>query len=82
MSLIIGITLIIIGLTLFYALVLRPWLKSQGWAQRFFAWIEPLERNLFKKSETVLVGRLIWLCGAIVTINDGFIAYFSTLNIV
>jgi hypothetical protein len=81
MATFIGFTLIIVGLILAYALALRPWLKNQPWAARFFAWIEPFERNLFKKSETVLVGRLVWLGGAIVAVYDGFIAYFSTLDV-
>jgi hypothetical protein len=81
MTVFIGATLIIVGLILAYALAIRPWLRSQAWAQRFFAWIEPFERNVFKKSETVLVGRLVWLGGALVTLYDGFIAYFSGLNI-
>lgn len=81
MSLLIGITLIIVGLILAYALAIRPWLKTQAWAVRFFAWVEPFERNVFKKSETVLVGRLVWLGGAIVTLYDGFLAYFSSLNV-
>jgi hypothetical protein len=81
LSLIIGIVLILIGLTLAYALVLRPWLKNQAWAQRFFAWAEPAELALFKKSETVLVGRLVWLGGLIVGAYDGFVAYFSSMNV-
>lgn len=80
MSLLIGITLTVIGMILLYALMLRKWLVKQPWAQRFFAWIEPVEIALFKKSETVLVGRTVWLGGAIVTAYDGFLAYFSSLN--
>jgi hypothetical protein len=79
-SLLIGTVLIIIGAILFYALALRPWLKNQAWAQRFFAWIEPIELALYKKSETVLLGRLVWLGGAIVTLYDGFLAYFGSIN--
>jgi hypothetical protein len=79
-SLLIGITLTVIGLILFYALVLRKWLVKQPWAQEFFAWIEPFEIALYKKSETVLVGRLVWFGGLIVTGYDGFLAYFSSLN--
>lgn len=80
MALLIGITLIILGLVMAYALAIRPWLKTIPAAQRFFAWIEPFERNLFKKSETVLVGRLVWLSGAIVTLYDGATTYFAGLN--
>jgi hypothetical protein len=80
-TLFLGITITLIGLTMAYALVLRPWLRSQAWAVAFFAWVEPFERNVFKKSETVLVGRLVWLGGAVVTLYDGFLAYFSSLNV-
>jgi len=79
-SLFIGITLAIIGLLLLYALGLRRWLKNNGYAQQFFAWIEPAEIALFRKSETVLVGRLVWLGGLIVTIYDGITTYFIGLN--
>ena len=80
LSLIIGVPLILIGLIMAYALAIRPWLKNQPWAQRFFAWIEPAELALFKKSETVLMGRLLSIGGAIVTAYDGFMAYFSGLS--
>lgn len=80
MTLFIGATLIILGLILAYALALRPWLKKQVWAQKFFAWIEPAELALFKKSETVLVGRLVWLGGIITAGYDMFVQYFSGLN--
>jgi hypothetical protein len=80
LSLIIGVPLILIGLVMAYALAIRPWLKNQAWAQRFFAWIEPAELALFKKSETVLMGRLLSIGGAIVTAYDGFMAYFSGLS--
>lgn len=75
--------LAVVGFIVFvlaYALALRPWLKKQAWARGFFTTIEPAEIALFKKSETVLVGRLVWLCGLIVTAYDGFLAYFSSIN--
>jgi hypothetical protein len=65
---------------LVYALALRPWLKTKAWAQGFFTTIEPAEIALFKKSETVLVGRLVWLGGLIVTAYDGFVAYFGSID--
>jgi hypothetical protein len=71
---------LLVALAFLYALVLRPWLKKQSWAQGYFTAIEPYEIALFKKSETVLVGRLVWFGGLIVTAYDGFVAYFSTLN--
>jgi hypothetical protein len=36
----------------------REWLKTKTWAQPFFAWVEPIEILLFKKSETILFARL------------------------
>lgn len=80
MSILVGSVLAFIIFVLVYALVLRSWLKQQSWAQAFFTKIEPAEIALFRKSETVLIGRLVWLGGAIVTAYDGFIAYFSSLN--
>lgn len=72
---------LIVALGFIYALVLRPWLKKQDWAQSFFAWIDPLELALFKKSETILVGRLLWVGGAIVTLYDGLATFVHSLDI-
>lgn len=64
-------TLIIVGiiftLLLGYVLGGRAWLKSKSWAQGFFAWIEPVEIFLFKKSETILWARLKILTGLLLT---------------
>jgi hypothetical protein len=75
------IVALIIALLFLYAIKGREWLKSQPWAQRFFAWIDPIELALFKKSEQVLAGRLLWLGGAIVTAYDAVGAYFSNLDL-
>lgn len=58
---------VVTALLLFYALYGREWLKSKPWAGGFFALVEPIEIVLFKKSETVLFGRLLQLLGAILT---------------
>ena len=58
---------VITGLILWYALHGRDWLKSKSWAQRFFAWVEPIEIALYKKSETILVGRLLQFLGVVLT---------------
>jgi hypothetical protein len=42
---------LLVALAFIYALVLRPWLKKQSWAQGYFTAIEPFEIALFKKSE-------------------------------
>jgi len=73
--------IMLVASALLYALVLRPWLKGRPWAQRFFDRIEPLERRLFKKSETILVGRLLWIGGFIVTAYDGLAVFVSGLDI-
>lgn len=78
---IIGVLLVIAGILLFYALVLRPWLKKQPWAQGFFAKIDTLELALFKKSETILAGRVLWLGSGIVTIYDSAVVFFSNLDL-
>lgn len=71
------IALIFVAVAIWYALAGRRWLKDQPWAQAFFAAIEPIEIALFKKSETMLVARLLWLGGFIVTSYD-FIAVFAS----
>jgi hypothetical protein len=59
---------VITGLLLWYALQGREWLKSKSWAQGFFAWIEPIEIALFRKSETILFARLKILTGLLLTL--------------
>ena len=58
---------VITGLLLWYALQGRDWLKTKSWAQPFFDWIEPIEIVLYKKSETILFGRLLQLLGVALT---------------
>lgn len=56
---------LIVVLAAVYALWVRNWLKSKSWAQPFFAWIEPIEIALFKKSPTILFARLKVLTGVL-----------------
>lgn len=72
---------LIVALAFLYALVLRPWLKQKAWAKRFFDWIEPFEIALFQKSETILVGRLLWVGSAFVTFYDGIAAFAKSLDL-
>ncbi|MDI3563568.1 hypothetical protein [Bradyrhizobium sp. Arg816] len=76
-----GILTAIVVLVLVYALALRPWLKKQPWAQGFFASVDSLELALFKKSETILVGRLLWIGGLLVTFYDGLAVFVHSLDI-
>ena len=64
-----------------YALWGRAWLRSKPWAARFFAWIEPIELALYKKSETILLGRLIWVGGLLVTAYDAIAAFLGNLDL-
>lgn len=50
---------LIVAILLLYALWGRDWLKSKPWAQPFFERVEPIEIALFRKSETLLVGRTL-----------------------
>jgi hypothetical protein len=56
---------VITGLLLWYAMHGRGWLKSKSWAEGFFAFIEPVEIFVFKKSETILFARLKIIVGAV-----------------
>lgn len=78
--------LIIIGLLLlafivWYVMRGRAWLKTKPWAQSFFAWIEPIETALYKKSETLLVGRLMWVGGFFVTAYDSLAMFLPSLDL-
>lgn len=57
------ILLVIVCLVLCYAFVLRKYVK--GYFPSFFAWIEPIEANLWAKSRTILLARLTWLGGLV-----------------
>jgi hypothetical protein len=59
------ISIAIVALLTWYALWGRDWLKSKSWAQGFFAWIEPIEIRLFKKSQTILFARLKIVSGLV-----------------
>lgn len=71
----------VLALLLWYALRGRAWLQEKAWAKGFFAWIEPIEIALFKKSETILIGRLLWLGGLIVTFYDGLAVFARSLDL-
>ena len=62
------IAIAVLVLVLWYALSGRAWLKSRPWARPFFAWIEPIEIALFKKSETILFARTKMLIGVVLTV--------------
>ena len=72
---------VFIVLLIWYAMAGRAWLKQQWWTAKFFAWIEPLEVRLYQKSETVLMGRLMWVGGAIVTLYDSVATFFTSLDL-
>lgn len=54
-----------------YAGILRPWLRKQAWAAGFFAWIEPFERVLYLKSESLLWARWLSALGVLLTTIAG-----------
>jgi len=58
---------LITALLLWYALQGRDWLKKKSWAAPFFAWVEPIEIVLFKKSQTILFARLKMVTGMLLT---------------
>lgn len=64
------------ALVLWYVMAGREWLKAKPWMAGFFAFVEPIEIWLYKKSETMLVGRLLWVGGLLVTAYDA-IAMFA-----
>lgn len=59
---------VLTALLLLYAVWGREWLKSKAWAQGFFAFVEPIEIALFKKSETILFARLKIAAGLLLTL--------------
>lgn len=59
--------LTLILLALIYAVILKPLFKKRGWFQGYYDWIEPVERNLWDKSKTMLFARLYSLIGFLIT---------------
>lgn len=51
-----------------YVAFLRPYLRKQDWACAFFDAIEPIERVLWKKSETILFARMKIVIGLLLTL--------------
>lgn len=68
---------LLVAVIVFWAMWGREWLKQKPWAAGFFAWIEPIELALWKKSETILIGRSLWLGSGLVTAYD-LLATFAT----
>ncbi len=68
------ILLIVVGITLIWALWARNWLKAQpwGWSQALFAWLDPFEVAVYKKSETILVARTKMVVGVVLTMLQQF----------
>lgn len=75
------IALFIVAVLVWYALKGRAWLKLQPWAQGFFAWVDPVERALYQKSETMLVGRLLSAGGFVVTAYDALAVIAPSLDL-
>lgn len=59
---------VIVAVLLVYTLWGRDWLKKQSWAQGFFAFVEPIEIFLYKKSETILLARSLTALGGVLTV--------------
>lgn len=70
--------IVIACLVLLYALGGRAWLKSL--LPGVFAVIEPIEIALWKKSETLLVGRALWVGGFLVTAYDTLAVFAVNLD--
>lgn len=57
---------------LLYAVFVREWLKCRPWAAGFFAFIEPIELVLWRKSETILFARLKIVVGLLLAVLTQF----------
>lgn len=65
------------ALLFWYVLYGRPWLKTRPWAAAFFAWVEPVEIVLYKKSETILLARAKMATGVLLTV----LTYLGTIDV-
>lgn len=69
------------ALALLYVMWLRKWLKTKRWADGFFKAIEPFEIALYKKSETLLLSRSVWVGSAMVTAYDSVAVFATSLDL-
>lgn len=67
MKWIIGITIFTVLLAI-YVTILRPMMRNTSWGQPFLDKIEPIERVLWLKSESILWARFKLLLGTVLTI--------------
>ena len=58
---------LLVAFLLWYVLIGSAWLKAKpwGWSRAFFAFVEPIEIKLWRKSETLLWARFLMLTGMI-----------------
>lgn len=64
------VLLLVTLLVLVWVLHGRSWLKARpwGWSRRLFAWLDPIEIALWRKSETILFARFKVLIGVVLTL--------------
>jgi hypothetical protein len=78
---IVGTALMLVGALMLYAIVIRPLIRKTTWGAAFLDKIEAFEIAAYKKSETVLFGRLVWLGGIIVSVYDGVAEFAKQLDL-
>lgn len=57
--------------------IVRPWLRTKPWMSWFFDTVEPIERWLWLKSESIFLARALQLAGAALL----FLANFDTSSL-
>lgn len=67
MNTVLVILLILAVLVAIYVVWGRPWMRTTVWGAAFLDWIEPIERKLWWKSETILWARLKIVTGLLLT---------------
>lgn len=72
---------LIVAIITWYALAGRRWLKTTSFGTEFLAWVEPVEIALYRKSETLLMGRLLWVGGFLVTAYDSLAVMAAGLDL-
>lgn len=77
----VGTALTIIGILMLYALVIRPLIRRTTWGAALLDKIEAFEIAAYKKSETVLMGRLVWIGGLIVSAYDALAEFVKQLDL-
>ncbi len=70
---------VVMAIVLLYALC-RPLLRELPWLKPLYDRLEPVEAFLWDRSRTILLARLIWVPGTLLSLHDAILPAFGLVN--